>query len=262
MELTRTSVDLYRVGALSFGALLWLQVCASGLSNELSFSEVSWWRVLVFLVPLGLLLAGLLTRNPVATLLLYPLGVATTLGMNPGEAGGGGSDPWSIILPLVTLLAYVFCVSAWLRSPARPSYLLVSSEPVRTRRDRWSPYRLTYWPRAVALFLTFAVTAGAVPILEPIASRVVRSYGVSGGASSGEKGLVLCSLVLFFGWCVLAYVLFISPAMEQNRLIKADRQRVRGSIERSGLRRLKLALVGLLLGAGAVLAALVVLRFS
>jgi len=262
MELSRRGSDIRRIVAVALGLLLWLQLAANPMARELSYPDTDYRRVVVYLLPVLLLAIATFARNVIVSLLLFPTSFGAVLVVMPRSITGALASMWSFALTALTLVGYVLTMSAWLQEATSSDYIVRTTQPVRSRRDRWRPYRGTYAPRAALLVALFVVTVAAVPLYPDLVARVARSFGSASDPHSVEKGIILCNLVVFLSWSVLAYALFFVPALEMESRVRHLETQMQASLARTRARGRKLWLILAVALAAITLTGLVLMRMQ
>lgn len=260
MEIRR-KWDPRRIAAAAFGGLLWLQLGAAPLSRELAFPEPDPRRIIVYLLPLALLLVASAKRNKIAALLLFPCSIGGVMVVAPSDFTSGQGAPLTVVLAGLTLVAYIMAASAWLQLPSHQTVLGASREPVRRDLKRWRPYRGMFAPRAVLLVAAFGVTAAAVALSPDLVARAQTAFGTSSDPQAVEMGVVLTSLILFFAWCVMAFMLFVAPTLETESRVRHLETQMRATLFRSESTHRKVLFFLVVLAGLALMGALILLRY-
>jgi hypothetical protein len=256
----RTRWELRRMAAATFGAFLWLQLAAPALARELAYTEIDPRRVLVYVLPLVFLAVGTLWPVVAISLLLFPTSFGAVLIVSPPAVEQSLAQPLAFTLVALTLVAYVLSAAAWPRPPSVDPLLEVTRAPLHLVHDRWRAYRGTVIPRLVLLVFAFLLTVGAVPLLPSLSERVVASFG-DGDPRSAKAGLVLCNLIVFFMWAVLAYAAFVTPALELELRVRRLEGRLEATLARAHTGRRRAAFIATVLVALALMTVLLLLRY-
>lgn len=209
--------DLVPVATLLVGFGVWLQLMAEALFRAPS-TGVSVGLAVVFVVPLAILGAGFVSRSRLALLLLYPLSLV------PGVVLGGAVDfvlveSWVAARVIASAAMFLALGSNWLE--AREGAATHSMGAPTT--DRAVLYRGAVYSRIFPLLLLWAVPTWAIFFDPAVVSTMVRTYGESATVAQN-----FAATMVFFAWCVGAYVFFIVPALN----VEYERRQLELKLER------------------------------
>lgn len=178
--------------------------------------------LLASLLPIGLLVAGVLSSNRWILLLLFPLGLLFPISLRPSLAGAGTLSPTGFGLLGVALLAFIFG-SAWVASASRATPL-----PRKRRRlDEPNTGAEKKHQRRLRVYTTFVLTCIAFPLtlihalyLRPDAAEVMAArFPQRGPAASLLFGVLVMVL-----WLAIFLRHVAGPLRDH---IRGDREQVR-----------------------------------
>ncbi len=203
------------------GVSLWVQLTSFAFQQEFG-AEGTPLRLLAFVLPFAALAGGVWFRNAVALLALFPMSLVPPLLLVPDGAGPSFADPMSAASVCASMAVYLSLVSAWLTNAdfeaEGPSTDGEVSDP------RASTYRRAIYPRILPMILWWAVPTYAIFWDGAVVGTIVQNFG--DGAAVAQLFL---SMLLFFAWCVVAYMYFIVPALN----LEYDRRRIDREVEQA-----------------------------
>jgi len=227
-----TGAKWWPAATFVLGVSLWAQIFGVGVWTELQFSAPRMHALFFYMVPVGVLIAGISTRVPVFLMLLMPAGLLPGLLMLPGPEQQLLMEGWSMVRIGATLSLYLALASAGADVVRLPDEIreehLDETDVLDLRRFVWS--------RVGVLVVLFLIPAYGVYQDPRIASALSANY-----ASAPESARAFLSLLHFFAWSVAAYMMVLVPALnleyDQRRLSRSlDEARASLSRRRMGLR--------------------------
>ncbi|MEM1350691.1 MAG: hypothetical protein AAGI01_19165 [Myxococcota bacterium] len=211
-----TGAKWWPVATFVLGVSLWAQLFGVGLWTELQFSVPRPHALFFYVVPVGLLAAGIASRIPVLLMLLMPVGLLPGLLMLPGPEQQLLVEGWSMVRMGATLSLYLALASAGadvVRLPDEIQHEELDEVDVLDLR------RFVWW-RVGVLVVLFFVPAYGVYQDPQIARALSRNY-----AAAPESAQAFLSLLHFFAWSVAAYMMVLVPALnleyDQRRLSRS-----------------------------------------
>lgn len=246
IEQPGTGRDLASLGpvvAVVLGISLWVQLASFAFQEQLG-PEGTPPRIIAFVLPFAALVGGIWFRNAVALLALFPMSLVPPLLLVPEGVGPGFTDPASAATICASMALYLSLVSAWLTGAEFDSHPVTDGE-VEDRRA--AEYRRAVYPRILPLVLWWAVPTYAIFWDGAVVGTIVGNFG--DGAAIAQLFL---SMLLFFGWCVVAYMYFIVPALnleyDRRRIEREIRDVVSDDTPRAAVRRIAITAAVAILG--------------
>lgn len=207
------------VAAGVLGASFWAQLFWFPAATELLSSAPSARYLIAYAIPAPVLAGAFVAGRRVGTLFAVPMAFLPGLAMLPKPDVAGLLEPWRAGAAGGTLLAYL-TVAALARSTEKAGGERVDEFEASASID--GVYSLYFAVRIGVLALLFAVLVGTpmfdAGLLEQIAQNHTENRRVA-------RAFLL--LFGFFTWCVVAYMMFLSPAAN----LEYDVRRVRRQLD-------------------------------
>lgn len=235
-ELTRSdwrATSFGPVVAVVLGLSLWVQLASFAFGDQAGPGGTP-LRLLAFVLPLFALGAGVWFRSAAALLALFPMSLVPPLLIVPEGLGASFGDPASAATVCASMALYLALVSSWLTGAEFEGEPSVDGE---ARDRRAAHYRRAIYPRILPLVLWWAVPTYAIFWDGAVVGTIARNFGE--GAPVAQLFL---SMVIFFAWCVVAYMYFIVPSLnleyDRRRIEREIRDAVPDDTPRAVVRRL------------------------
>lgn len=191
------------------GASLWAQLFLLGVIAEWQFEVPRPWAILAYVIPLGILFAGVMSRAPVVLLTLFAGSLLPGLVLLPSPEKILISEGGSVLrigLTLALFLAVASAGSGEEHDAADFELLDVGEEGAAALAA--GSLRQFVLARLGVLAILFLVPAYAVFVDAEIAASLSRNY-----EKSPETARTFLGLVHFFAWSVAAYMMVLVPSL-------------------------------------------------
>jgi len=206
-ELRGSSAWSAAVGVV--GASLWAQLFLLGIIAEWQFEVPRPWAILAYVIPLGVLFAGVMSRAPVILLTLFAGSLLPGLVLLPAPEKILISEGGSILRIGLTLALFLAVASAGSgEEHDAAEFELLGPDVGGAKALAAGSLRRFVLARLGVLFVLFVVPAYAVFIDADIAAALSRNYG-----KSPEAARTFLGLVHFFAWSVAAYMMVLVPSL-------------------------------------------------
>lgn len=246
-DVSSSSMTAWVVGALALS--FWFQISFQGFLHEYRFGEGGrYLRMMAHFLPLLVFVLAMQTRNLVGLLLIFPLTFLPSLSLLPPIDRQTLMMPWVSLRVVGTMIVYLGLTGAW-SSAAK----VVPAEKSTTSK-MGKGYRDHVNSRVVPMLLLFVVPTYAVFFDVAVVATISQNNPGSELVAQNFVGVLM-----FFAWCVVAYTMFIVPALN----LEYDRRRIRQELEQlardtnSGKRWVGLGVEAFLVAGGLSVIALV-----
>ena len=206
--------------AVVLGVSLWAQIALFALRDELA-GGAGPLRLLLFLVPFGVLGVGVWLRSNVTLLAVFPLALLPPAAVVAARGQAAALDPWTAAQLCATMALYLALVSNWLGA-TRGEDRIRREEPTS---ERARIYRRFVYPRLLPLLLLWAVPTYAIFWDPAIAGTILQNHPENPAIAQ-----IFMAMLVFFAWCVAAYMSFVVPSLN----LEYDRRRIDREIQAIG----------------------------
>ena len=181
------------------------------------FRQTSFHTMIAGLPFVGILVAVAL-KNPAALTVFFPLSALPVLAVLPPDYSALLHEDGTPIRIAATLGIYLALASSWVASKGTD---IVDDDAIPDEaRALWM--RRFVWSRLALMVLLFLVPTYALFGDSTIVATLNQTH-----AGYSEVGRIFISLMIFFGWCAMAYMAFIIPSLN----LEYDRRRLRRDAE-------------------------------
>ncbi len=201
------------------GVSLWAQLAIFGLRNELQAGAQP-GRLLLYMLPLAFLAAGMVLKRAVLVLAGFPLGLLPAA-VIASQLEAAPFQPWAAGQACLSLAIFLAVGGSWLSSGS----VRDGVESVGVATTVAGEYRRHVYGRLVPLLLLWSVPIYAIFWDPAIVGTIAQGHG-----ENALTAQIFIATVLFFAWCVVAYMYYIVPALN----LEYDRRRVRRDVRELG----------------------------
>lgn len=194
----RTSI-LGATVVVVLGLSVWVQTAVTPQSENLT----SLGHTLGMALPLIAVFGGVIARSAVMLLAIFPMTLLPPM-LLASDGGAVFAEPWSALRVAVSLAVYLGVVSAWVGATGAPTARAESK-----RRNPFSAAVRGHVQRRIpVLVLWWAVPTYAIFWDGAVVGTLQQQFGDGAGTAQ-----IFVSVLVFFGWVVTAYMLFIVPTL-------------------------------------------------
>jgi hypothetical protein len=202
------------------GVVLWIQIVVPSWGVLTSNGDL---MPFVAMVPLFVLGVSVVLRASLGLLLAFPLSLMPVLAVLTPSVALDLQTPGTLVRVVATMALFLAVSSAWTASKDAVDVIHEDlSDPHPERGSRMKRYVHMRIPVMVLLFL---VPMYGVYLDNAIVSTIAQSH-----PDANAVGQTFVAVLMFFAWAVMAYSLFVVPALN----LEYDRRRLMKRIE--GLR--------------------------
>lgn len=243
------SSKLWGVATLLLGVGVWVQLFGAGAWTEIQLDQGRLHAVIAYLLPLFILGVGVWSRMSLLLLMILPVSLLPGLAMLPQAEHMVLSDGLSMIRVAASLGLYLAIASAGAELDRRHDEVVLLKDTGKAfNHQRFVLIRIT-------LLLILLVVPSYGIFQDPDIAQALTQYYKDGP----DAARAFLSLVHFFCWSVVAYMMVLLPALnieyEQRSLGRLLIEQAKGLSKEAIARRtlLTLGACGLLFALGALL---------